>query len=228
MAANLKSLLDQQLLGDVLAPFTHIVGDFLQNRYPGSERPGSASWKTYHDNRPFPLDPPTFDALLSWAKSNHIRPFTRHLFICTKLRRGNVIYQPCKESLGNGSILFQPRGTTSPIPGRIDLILQEPDDAIAVFAQPRIILLVRAFAPLNTADEAQDPYGNHPLVSRARFGIMGLFYNAIDNRTAYIIEPGDIVSHVSVTTFNDPGRRMSAPCIVVLDLDLVSISAQGR
>ena len=132
------------------------------------------------------------------------------------------MYQPCRESLGNGCILFQPRGATSSIPGRIDLILQEPDDAVAVFAQPRVILVVRAFRSLNPPDEAQDPYGNHPLVGRDRFGIMGLFYNATDDEAAYIIEPNDIISHVSVTAFDDSGNRMSAPCIVVVDLDLVS------
>ena len=86
MAANLRDLLDRQSFTDTLAPFSHIVGEFLRTRYPGSERANPGTWKASHNGRAVALDTLTFDALRGWAGTNNIRPFTRHLFICTKLR----------------------------------------------------------------------------------------------------------------------------------------------
>lgn len=213
--------MEQQSFTELLNPYSEIVSDFLRSRYPGSERATSTAWQTTPKTPPIVLDQSTYHALSKWAKANHIRSYTRNLLVCTKLRRGNVVYQPYDESIGNGLILFRPRGSVMSLPGRIELILQEPSEAVAL-GVPRVVLVVRAFRPLSPEDEALDPYHNHPIVGGARFGIMRLFYDTVDTEIAYMIQPDDVVCHIALSAFNDPRGVMSAPCVVVLDLDLVS------
>lgn len=222
MSSNLKAMIEQQNFDDVLRPYGDIIGNFLQSRYPGSDRLSSTTWLTKHRGSPIALDNATYVALCSWTHLNRSCCYTRHLLICMKLSRGNIVYQPFTESSGNSHILFRPRGSTVPIPGRIELILQEPNEAIGILNQARIVLLARAFQELSPKNREQDPYATNAIVGRSRFGIMGLYYEAVDEKVAHIIEPDDVVSHIAVSKFEDTVTKMSAPCIVVVDLDMVS------
>lgn len=205
-----------------LGPLSETVNEFLQSRYPGSEQPlTDLGWQTSHHDETMTLDPVTYDGLRSWAGRNYIRPLTRNLFTCTKLQRGNVVYQPFSEASGNSCILFLPRGSTTPVRGRIDAILEEPSSALPICAVPRIVLLAREFQKLNTHDSDFDPYVNHPLVGKSRFGIMALYYDTTNLQTAHIIEPQDIIAHVAICKYVDPTGRLSSPCLVAVDLDLV-------
>jgi hypothetical protein len=223
MASNLKALIEQRDLSGDLASFGGVIDNFLQHRYSGGDRSSSTCWRTDHDGKPINLDDRTYNALRKWASGNFIRPFTRNLFACTKLKRGNVIYQPFSEGSGDSCVLFRPRGSTVPIRGRIDTILEEPSVAVPILGMPRIILVVRAWTPLNEKDKKLDPYSNHPLVGEARFGIMALYYDEVDSQSAYIIEPNDVISHVAVTKYADPSGHLSAHCVVLVDLDMVSV-----
>ncbi|KAG9095673.1 hypothetical protein FS749_010010 [Ceratobasidium sp. UAMH 11750] len=49
---------------------------------------------------------------------------------------------------------------------------------------------------------------------------MRIFYDAVDTNRVHIIEPDDIVSHIAVCGFFDPHGIISAPCSVVVDLDM--------
>jgi hypothetical protein len=109
-----------------------------------------------------------------------------------------------------------------PIRGRIDTISEEPSAAVPILGTPRIILVVQAWRLLNEKGKQLDPYSNHPLVGAARFGIMALYYDEVDSQSAYIIEPNDIVSHVAVTKYTDPSGDLSAHCVVLVDLNMVS------
>ncbi|KAG8717598.1 hypothetical protein FRC08_007123 [Ceratobasidium sp. 394] len=126
------------------------------------------------------------------------------------------LLEPYADVIGN-FLDSRPRGIFTAVPGRIEAILQEPD---CVDGGARIIVLARAFTPLSVKDAANDPYGNHPIVGATHMNIMGLFYDSIDLNRVHIIEPEDIVSHIAVCGFTDPHGTMSAPCVVILDLDM--------
>ncbi|QRV96139.1 Transposase family Tnp2 protein [Ceratobasidium sp. AG-Ba] len=220
MAANVKALLESSNFSDVLQPYAGIIGEFLQQRYPGSEQPSSQGWHTKRRGEAINIDPETYGMLSFWAKSNGTRPFTRHLHVCELLRRGNVVYQPFKTSRANSCIQFLRPGNTAAVPGRIEAILQEPNNAVQAPNLPRILVLARAFNPLSEQDAKNDPYHNNSIVGSQGFRIMRMFYDSVDVQQVYILEPKDIVSHVAICGFFDSERKMSAPCSVILDLDL--------
>lgn len=221
MASNLKAMVEQKHFSGDLTQFGEIVSDFLRSRYREGDHISSTTWRTIHDGKPMVLQQETYNALLRWATQNFIRPFTRNLFLCNKLQRGNVIYQPFTASSGNSCVLFRPRGSNTHLRGRIDTIFQEPESAVPILSVSRIALLVRAFQSLTPSDTELDPYVNHPLVGRSHFGIMALYYDSVDLNNAYIIEPSDIIAHVAVAKYDDPTGRILSACIVTVDLDLV-------
>ncbi|KAG9087538.1 hypothetical protein FRC06_002494, partial [Ceratobasidium sp. 370] len=219
MAANLKTMTERWNFSKLLQPYGEIIGKFLRNRYAGSELPSSLGWYSKHNGTPLNVDLDTYAALCSWAESRGVTPFTRQLHICDQLRRGNVVYQSFKNSRGNSCISFRPSGTTAPVPGRIEAILEELEGSAGYSNQPRIIILARTFSSLTEEDAAKDPYLNHPIVGLSRFRIMKLCYDTVDAKV-HIIEPDDIVSHVAVCGFSDPAGTMSALCSVIVDLDM--------
>ncbi|KAG8701230.1 hypothetical protein FRC09_005489 [Ceratobasidium sp. 395] len=223
MAANLKAMMERWNFFDILQPYGEIISDFLQSRYAGSELPSSTGWHTKHAGAPLNVDLDTYASLSSWATSRGITPFTRRLHVCQQLRRGNVVYQSFRDSRGNSNISFRPRGVTAPVPGRIDVILQELDQATVGAQNPRILVLARTFDALTEGDAAMDPYRNHPIVGKFRFRIMQLYYDTVDINQVHIIEPDDIVSHVAVAKYVDSTNTLSAPCSVIVDLDLKHI-----
>ncbi|KAG9090717.1 hypothetical protein FRC06_000911 [Ceratobasidium sp. 370] len=164
------------------------------------------------------LDQAAYSPVAAWAQSKGIRAFSRRMHVCEQLGRGHVVYQPFRESRNNSGILFRPRSATAAVPGRIDAILQEPNEGDS---QGRIILLVRKFNPLTPQDAAKDPYQNHSIVGASRFDTMSLFYDAVDSDRAHIIEPNDVVSHIAVCGFDSPTGTMSAPCVVIVNLDML-------
>ncbi|KAG8699824.1 hypothetical protein FRC08_005087 [Ceratobasidium sp. 394] len=223
MAANLKAMIEKWNFSQILDPYAEIIGDILDKRYPGAQQVSSTSWHAKHNDNPMIMDEATFNVLSTWARNNHIQAFTRRLHICEQLRRGHVVHQPFTQSRNNSGVLFRPRGTTRAVPGRIEAILQEPDDVMGVLPQPRIIVLARTFNPLTPDDAIKDPYRNNPIVGASRFNIMSLFYDVLDESHMHIIEPGDIVSHIAVCSFADPARIMLEPCVVIVDLDMKHI-----
>ncbi|KAG9097918.1 hypothetical protein FS749_005111 [Ceratobasidium sp. UAMH 11750] len=220
MAAKLKAMIDKWNFSDVLEPFAEVIEKFLETRYAGGTRPSSTTWHTKHKGDAMIVDIATFDALSLWAQANNHRAFSRRLHVCEQLRRGHVVYQPFMESRNNSAILFRPPGTSVPAPGRIEAILQEPEDLNRALNQPRIVVLARAFNQLSPEDAANDPYRNHPIIGTTRFNIMGLVYDALDNNHVHMLVPDNIVSHIAVCGFADPAGLMSAPCAVVVDLDM--------
>ncbi|QRV74466.1 Transposase family Tnp2 protein [Ceratobasidium sp. AG-Ba] len=220
MAANLKGMVEQWNFSDVLKPYSEILGEFLQTRYPGSERPSSAGWYTRHHGEPMSVDAETYSSLCGWAQSTGTRKFTRRLHVCQQLRRGNVVYQSFKDAKGNSCIRFRPQGSITAVPGRIKTILQEDSASVSPPNQPRIIVLTRSFDDLTPEDAANDPYRNNPIMGLSHFRIVQLCYDTINTQRVHIIQPDDIVSHVAVCKFADPDGTMSSPCSIILNLDL--------
>ncbi|EUC61300.1 transposase family Tnp2 protein [Rhizoctonia solani AG-3 Rhs1AP] len=216
MASNLRSLMRNTPLPAELDQFRDIVEKFLGDRYPASIT--ASGWQTSHGGGAIILDTDTYASLVGWCQHNRKKLFGRSLYLCSKIQLGNLVYQPYHIASANGYIGFRQRGSSAIIRGRIETIFQEPSANA-----PRIAIVVRAFKLLSAEDTKLDPYLHHPIVGRPRFGFIQLYYNAVEDDEAHIIEPVDILSHLVVTYYHDSTGSISAPCVVVMDLDLVSL-----
>ncbi|CAE6478853.1 unnamed protein product [Rhizoctonia solani] len=212
MAANLRSLMRNTPLPMELDQFRNVVEKFLGNRYPTSVT--ASRWQTSHSGGAVVLDADTYASLAGWCQHNHKKLFGRNLYLCSQIRLGNLIYQPYHIASANGYIGFRQQDS-SVIRGRIETIFQEPSAN-----PPRIAIVVRAFKSLSAEDARLDPYLHHPIVGKPRFGFVKLYYNAVEDDQAHIIEPADILSHLVVTNYHDSTGGITASCIVVMDLDL--------
>lgn len=80
---------------------------------------------------------------------------------------------------------------------------------------------MRALKPLSHQDLQLDPYYSHPTLGETGYAIARLYYNELDLTTAYVLEPKDVISHIATCPYNDDRGLFSAPCVVILSLDLV-------
>ncbi|KAG8686603.1 hypothetical protein FRC11_008699 [Ceratobasidium sp. 423] len=106
MAANLKSSLRNTPLPAELASFSGAIEKFLGDRYP-SNTPVSSTWHVSHSDDPIILDPDTYTALTNWCRQNQKKKFSRHLYLCSKIWCGNLVYQPYENSSANAFIAFR-------------------------------------------------------------------------------------------------------------------------
>ncbi|KAF8686600.1 hypothetical protein RHS04_00032 [Rhizoctonia solani] len=209
MAARLKGLVEQDSFRSGLGQFGNIVQKYLGGRFPG--RLGSG-WKTSRIVCSTAVDSDITLILNTWATLHNMPCFPRQVYPCSTIQQGNVVYAPYTHSAGDSCVLFCHPSIVGPQPGRIDTIIEDPDNS-------RILLLVRPFVPLSNDNSVFDPYWAHPLIGEKGAGIARLYYDQV-SLTALVIEPKDMVAHVAVCSYYD--SRISQAQVVVLSLDLVS------
>ncbi|KAG8688006.1 hypothetical protein FRC08_011664 [Ceratobasidium sp. 394] len=219
MAADLQGLLQDQSILTSIGEVGTSINHYIDTRFPGRQHMPSKGWTTNHESRPFRLSDDAYNTYSAWAASKGVIPITRHQLLCSKLQKGSLVYQPHSHSVGNSHILFRARASSTPLPGRIESILMEPSQAVPAGGTPRITMLVLRFQPLSRQDQFYDPYSQHPIVGASGYDIIQLCYEKFDP-SAFIIEPDDIICHLARCDFDDVEEKLSAPCVVLVSLDL--------
>ncbi|KAG8697518.1 hypothetical protein FRC08_006479 [Ceratobasidium sp. 394] len=216
IASHLKGMVEQPDFTQLLQEFSQIVEEFLQQRMPSGDK---HTWQTSHGRNPLPVPDPLYRQLSAWSEAHHATMFPQSLFYCTSMRLGNVVYAPHASSGGNSCVIFSTVDEQI-LPGQIEHILEEP--ARAPTSRPHIILVVHTFQPLSLEDSLCNPYLNNGIIGQSGAGLVRLYYNETTNNI-YLIEPRNLVAHMAVCQYNDPGVdgwKMSHDCIIVVSLDL--------
>ncbi|KAG8704969.1 hypothetical protein FRC08_001919 [Ceratobasidium sp. 394] len=221
MAARLKGLLQSKPHTSQLGEFGILTQKYIQKRVPGYAQ---QAWHAAHSANSARVDDAVYQCLCDWSNSASARSPSRQLFLCSSIQRGNLFYAPFASASGDSCVLFSPPcGPSStpsdPIPGRIDAILKEPDEAVPANSQARILLLIRPFLSLEPRLAQYDPYWNHPIIGEHGARLARIYYDQVQDFT-YVIEPKELVAHVVVCNYHDPDHTFPQPCVVVLSLDL--------
>lgn len=217
MVANLQSLLVEPALSKALGVVGSVAQDFLSSRFPGVSELLSDTWvPTTDGTEQMILNSELYECMRHVLQSRGHPPPAPRQIPCSKIQHGRVIYQPFSIASGNSNILFEYPGSPNKLyAGRIESIFLGSKD------NQQLTLVARVFKPLRAEDLLNDPYHSHPLIGASGYALARMYYDELDLTTAYILEPKDIVAHVATYKYKDEEKKFSAPCVVILSLDLV-------
>jgi hypothetical protein len=226
MVSNLQALLLEPEMTKALGIIGLITQDFLSERFPSTSELLSSSWVPTTLDLQAALLPQELYDCMRHAYAIRKRPLpSRQQMRCSKIQHGHVLYQPFSISRGNSGVLFEYPGQADRVcAGRIESIFFSPDTPDL---QHQICLVIRAFKPLSSQDRSHDPYHSHPIVGESGYALARMYYDELDLVNAYILQPQDIISHIATCPYSDKQQVLTAPSVVVLSLDLVSVNLQS-